>query len=224
MAGWSQAELESAWIRNGGPRSTAALAAAIAAAESKRGAEPYGDRGLGGVGFTSFGPWQIHTPAHPQYDPHRLVTDLNYSAKAAVEVSNGGRNFEPWTTFKTGAYRQYYGKSGQSGLLGEIGKVIGGLPIFPGGGGPITEKAAEAGGKNAEGAQHVGETVYHAGESTAKLTGNILKWIEEPLTPIKFLGGAVVLYIGIRTLTGGTSASRETSRAARTARELIPRP
>lgn len=212
MAGWSSQELERAWIRNGGPRSTAALAAAIAGAESSFGANPYGDKE--GGRYTSFGPWQVHVTAHPQYDPHTLVTNLDYSAKAAIAISEGGKNFQPWTTFKTGAYKQFYGKSGQSGGLGLPGE--GAFKALGSGAASVVEAPVEA-----------VKTTFEAGEKAGELASsvggvfNIIKgWIGEPLTPIKFIGGAVVLYIGVRTLTGGTTASREGSRAAKYAKEI----
>lgn len=112
---YSKQQLEAAWIRNGGNPSAASMAAAIAGAESNFGASPYGDQGLGGSGYTSFGPWQVHTPAHPQYSPQLLVSNLDYSTKAAIAISNNGRDWEPWSTYKNGAYRSFLGGGGGGG-------------------------------------------------------------------------------------------------------------
>lgn len=78
------------------------VAAAVAMAES--GGNPFavGDEG------TSFGLWQIHTPAHPEFEASRLL-DASYNAHAALLISQSGADWTPWTTFRTGAYKQYMG-------------------------------------------------------------------------------------------------------------------
>jgi len=78
----------------------ARIAAAIAMAESGGNATAVGDEG------TSFGLWQVNQPAHPEYDAS-LLLDPEYNARAAFSISQGGVDFEPWTTFRTGAYRRY---------------------------------------------------------------------------------------------------------------------
>lgn len=47
---------------------------------------------------TSFGLWQVHVPAHPEYDPQSLL-DPNYNAKAALAISSGGTVWKWWSTF-----------------------------------------------------------------------------------------------------------------------------
>lgn len=78
-----------------------ALAAAVAMAESGGNSAAVGDGG------TSFGLWQIHTPAHPQFDAGRLLEPA-YNAGAAWQISRGGTDWTPWTTFTSGAYRRFY--------------------------------------------------------------------------------------------------------------------
>jgi peptidoglycan hydrolase-like protein with peptidoglycan-binding domain len=77
-----------------------ALAAAVAMAES--GGNPYAV----GDGGTSFGLWQIHMPAHPEFDASKLL-EPNYNAHAALLISKSGTDWTPWTTYKTGAYKAY---------------------------------------------------------------------------------------------------------------------
>jgi hypothetical protein len=38
--------------------------------------------------------------------------DALTNAKVAYKMSNGGRNWAPWSTYKSGAYQRYYGGSG----------------------------------------------------------------------------------------------------------------
>ncbi len=75
-------------------------AAAVAMAESGGQALSVGDFG------TSFGLWQIHTPAHPEYSAAQLM-DPTANARAALAISKNGADWSPWTTFRTGAYRKY---------------------------------------------------------------------------------------------------------------------
>lgn len=82
------------------------LAAAIALAES------------GGVVHAirrsarenSVGLWQINTLVQP-YSVANMRDPLK-NARAAFEISKGGTNWRPWTTFTNGRYRQY-----QTGIL-----------------------------------------------------------------------------------------------------------
>jgi hypothetical protein len=77
------------------------LAAAVAMAESGGNSQAIGDNG------NSFGLWQINIPSHPQYDGQSLL-DPNANADAAFAISRGGQNWQPWTTYRTGAYKQFY--------------------------------------------------------------------------------------------------------------------
>jgi lysozyme-like protein len=91
-------------------------AAAVAMAESGGNPCAQGDpRGSfdcsGPNGYsTSFGLWQIHVPAHREYDPTSLL-DPNYNAQAALAISNGGTYWHPWSTYTTSnpliSYRRY---------------------------------------------------------------------------------------------------------------------
>lgn len=84
------------------------MAAAIALAES------LGDEHAIGDNSSSFGLWQIHVPAHPEYSRDELM-DPEKNAVAAYRISGGGRSWDAWSTFdpsprhphNTGAYRKY---------------------------------------------------------------------------------------------------------------------
>ena len=51
----------------------------------------------------SFGPWQIHLPAHPDIT-RSCAMELNCSTAAAFKISNGGTNFNPWSAYTSGAH------------------------------------------------------------------------------------------------------------------------
>jgi hypothetical protein len=98
------------------------LAAAVAMAESCGNPCAQGDPNIGGTpcnegdpahscaepngAATSFGLWQVHVTAHPEYDPARLL-DAAYNARAAYAISHGGADWTPWSTYTNGAYAKY---------------------------------------------------------------------------------------------------------------------
>lgn len=110
-------QLEELWIEAKGPANDAAVAAAVARAES--GGDPtqvdntaYPDRpyyhapGKGALPEYSVGLWQINVLAHPSYSPTDLLNP-RINAAAAVAISNSGADFGRWTTYTDGAYKAY---------------------------------------------------------------------------------------------------------------------
>ena len=86
--------LEALWEAAGGSHAEAFMAAEIAKAES-------GGRQYAYSPTNDYGYWQIngvHGPAQATFNPMG-------NAKAAIAISSNGRNWRPWTTYVTGAYR-----------------------------------------------------------------------------------------------------------------------
>jgi hypothetical protein len=86
--------LEALWKAAGGAPGSAFIAAEIAMAESS-------GRQYAHSPTNDFGYWQInggHGPAMATYNPIG-------NARAAIAISSNGRNWRPWTTYVTGAYR-----------------------------------------------------------------------------------------------------------------------
>jgi hypothetical protein len=52
------------------------------------------------VNGVNLGPWQINVRAHPWVNARRLLTDWRYSARVAYRISNGGRDWSAWTTWR----------------------------------------------------------------------------------------------------------------------------
>lgn len=50
--------------------------------------------------------FQINVQAHPRYRGSRIY-DPHTCARAAYEISDGGRNWGPWTTYTSGRYRRH---------------------------------------------------------------------------------------------------------------------
>lgn len=44
------------------------------------------------------GPWQISVTAHPWVDARRLTSSWLYSARVAYRISDGGRDWNAWST------------------------------------------------------------------------------------------------------------------------------
>lgn len=118
MSQYDYNQLQQLWIQAGGSPSSAPTAAAIALAES------------GGTSTAlnstapdySVGLWQVnyygdlYGPRSAAYgSPIQLANDPLAQARAAVSISGNGADFSPWTTYTSGAYRQYLtGASGGS--------------------------------------------------------------------------------------------------------------
>jgi hypothetical protein len=98
-ARYSKAQLEAIWIKAGGSRAAAPLAAAVALAES--GGSPDATH-VNSDGSIDRGLWQVNSVHGAQ-----STTDPMANARAAVNISSGGQNWHPWVTFNTGAYRKY---------------------------------------------------------------------------------------------------------------------
>jgi len=88
--------LEALWKSVGGSPGTAFMAAEIARAES--GGQQYATDNDGN-GTVDRGYWQVNSihGALSTYDPAG-------NARAAVELSDDGRDWSPWVTFQTSAY------------------------------------------------------------------------------------------------------------------------
>ncbi len=96
------------------------MAYAIAMAESSGNAKAH--NGNSNTGDNSYGLFQINMLG--AMGPERLkqyglssnsaLFDPLTNAKVAYKMSNGGKNWGPWSTYGNGAYKKYYGGSGAS--------------------------------------------------------------------------------------------------------------
>jgi hypothetical protein len=86
--------LEMLWDTNGGNPQAAYLAAEIAMAESD--GNQYAVSPTDDIGY-----WQIN---YPSWGPGLATTNPDGNARAAIEISANGTNWEPWTTYREGLY------------------------------------------------------------------------------------------------------------------------
>jgi len=143
-----------------------------------------------GVTEYSVGLTQVNMDAHHQYSKTYLLDPLN-NLKAAFQISGGGKNFGPWTTYTKGTYRQFY-KEAQAAM------AVSALPTKNG----IT-------------------TVGVSGSSGSSGPGGIAGWIDEGLTSaatsilgaipwvpiVEVIIGLILILVGIVLLSGFNPAS-----------------
>jgi hypothetical protein len=102
---YTYAQLEGLWINAGGPKAVAAVAAAIALAESDGCSTALNPTDNGGT-QSSFGLWQISNGTHNPSAANIYNGAVN--AKLAVAKYKGaGNKFTPWGTYASGAYKQF---------------------------------------------------------------------------------------------------------------------
>jgi hypothetical protein len=100
------------WMRAGGSRDAAAIAAAVALAES-RGVDTVSPPNSNGT--VDRGYWQINSV-------HGAMSSLDpmTNAKAAISISSNGRNWNPWTEYRNGDYKKYLGTGPNTGSTGSV--------------------------------------------------------------------------------------------------------
>jgi hypothetical protein len=212
---YGKRELEELWVKFGGPKAQAQVAAAIALAESKgvpTARNPEGPEHAEGL-------WQIKgqvvsgNPLNPEV-----------SAANAVAKWKAAKGFTPWTTFTGGEYKKYLDSESSSTLAskgeGALNTVIGGL--FGGGGelgAEAVEKVAEPGVEAAGGFVKTEEDLV----KSLGAGGAFFETITEPSTWLRIaegIGGIVLFMVGLKTLTKGTAAAGATNVAIQQGRSV----
>jgi hypothetical protein len=196
---YGKSELEALWVKAGGPKAEAKVAAAIALAESggnPTARNPEGPEHAEGL-------WQIkgQDVAGNPFNPE-------VSAANAVAKWKAAKGFTPWTTFTEGAYKQYLGAEGSSDPSGTILA------------GPLTSlfEGAEAGAKAAGGSLKIPNPFEEI--NTA---GKFFEAITKPSTWLRIaegIGGIVLFMTGLKTLTRGTPAAGATNIAIQQTRSV----
>ncbi|MGZ6854332.1 MAG: transglycosylase SLT domain-containing protein [Mycobacteriaceae bacterium] len=102
----SNQQIATLWVQEGGSPAAARMAAAIAKAESS-GNPSATNRNTNGT--VDRGLFQVNSIHGGQ-----STYDLRRNVRAAIAISNNGRNWSPWTTYKTGAYKHYFKGAGSA--------------------------------------------------------------------------------------------------------------
>lgn len=132
------------------------MAYAIAMAESGGSAKAY--NGNANTGDKSYGLFQINMLG--AMGPERLrqyglasnnsLFDPLTNAKVAYKMSHGGTSWGPWSTYGSGAYKQYYGGTFNPDTGGAAGGVAGSSGSSSSGGSSAPAKVAMSPGETAE--------------------------------------------------------------------------
>lgn len=179
----SQAQLARLWIQAGGDPAQAGTASAVAMAESSGSTSATNHNT---DGSTDLGPWQINNKAHPQYNQQQLLSNPLYNAKAAVAIASNGKDWGPWVTFKTGAYKKFLsGFRGPSRASVKVGAIN-------------PADAAAAAKMEDEG------ITTQAGGLLGGLSGlgQTLELLADPIRIGKIVLGGVLLIVALDRLTG----------------------
>lgn len=160
MPAYTGAQLQSLWVQNGGKPAAAPLAAAIALAESS--GDP-NSTNHNTNGSTDRGLWQINS-VHGAQSTYNIPANV----RAAIAISGNGSNFGPWTTYTSGAYKQYLSGAARAALPNGA-STPSALPASPGQ--AVTTSTLDNG-------------AYQAARR-ASIAGNFLKSAEtsDPYTP-----------------------------------------
>lgn len=121
-------------------------------------------------GSVDSGIWQInsvHRQAHPDWTVEWLK-DPQHNSEAMAVVSNNGTNWQPWTTFRNGAYRRYMPEAEQA-----VDNVTG-----TGGPGAVVDAASSIATDPLGAIKDVAGALGSLGETV----GNFLTFITDPDT------------------------------------------
>jgi hypothetical protein len=127
MTVYNYSELEGLWINAGGPKAVAAIAAAVALAESGGNTAALNKTDNGGT-QTSVGIWQVSNGTHSY--PSAWTSASGNAAEAVAKYQGAGNSFAPWGTFTSGAYKGFLSPSTSPNLS------------VPGGGGTSSSTSA----------------------------------------------------------------------------------
>ena len=131
-------QLEQLWEQAGGSAPLAPKMAAIAEAESGGRTDALNNNPS--TGDYSVGPWQInyfgalYAPRAARYGtPQQLIANPVLDAKAAVDLAgNDGSGLSNWTTYTSGAYKNYFpGGPGAATAASSSGGGGGGFSLNP---------------------------------------------------------------------------------------------
>ncbi len=167
MATLSPSQIYTLLLQGGFTPDDARMMTAIAQAESAANPGAVGDVGLQtatwgpSVGLFQIRTLKSETGTGSDRDIQRLMNNPAEQVKAARNISNGGRNLRPWSTYTNGAYRKFLDEPLQAGVpvpstsgsgVGPFGAGAGNGFGMGVGAGPYGAGAATAFGMGANGA------------------------------------------------------------------------
>lgn len=191
------------------------MAVAIAMAESGGDPAAIGDVDRPHKGCRSYGLWQINVCPQgtsggnnrgiPWRENPQSLLDPAVNARAAFEMSGGGNNYKPWTTWTSGAANR---------LLGTVSDALAaaGGPVEPGG--TVGTAGGVSGGLS-------GPSVDLGGLVSL---GTMLTDPKTWLRVVMFIGGGVLTVAGVLTLARDSTVVDAVQGAAGAAVKAAPKP
>lgn len=161
-------------------------------------------------GTVDAGYWQINQ-IHWGGLQESAVKDLNVNATLAYRVSDGGKNFRPWTDYKNGKYRSHI-SSAQSAV-----KSLG-------------TESVQTGLEDVAGAEVAGDVVDAAGDALGKIGATFRAiydgfaafagWVGDPhnwTRVAQVVGGGAILVVGSAMVLSQTSTGDKLVKGAKKA-------
>lgn len=126
----SQSDLYNAALAQGLPESAAKTAAAVGMAESGGNLNAHNTNAA--TGDDSYGAWQINMlgalgPARRAQlglKSNDELFDLTTNARAMRMISSSGSNFEPWSAYKSGTYKQFLSAEDDRNWVEKAGDAV----------------------------------------------------------------------------------------------------
>lgn len=192
MAAYTIEELKGA-VHNVAPNvSNAAIALAVAISLTENPSmDPTVNSPPNRDGSIDRGPFQINSKAHPEVSD-ACAHSLPCAAREAFRISSGFKNFHPWTTYTSGAYRKNWARAVKA-VPGAASDSTQGAGVLGTGVGPDLAPGAADAAANAIG-------------GALSIPGKFYDLITSPQTWIRLVemvGGIALLLMGLKALTGG---------------------
>lgn len=136
MARLTAGQIYTAARQAGFSAASAVVATAVALAESGGDPAAIGDQSLANSTWgPSIGLWQVRTLKAATgtggiRDISALTGDVAAQARAALSISGGGSDWNPWSVYTSGAYRQFLGQAStaSNGAAEGIPATVAGIP------------------------------------------------------------------------------------------------
>jgi hypothetical protein len=163
----------------------AVVATAVALAESGGKTTAHCLDCFPGVKEDSRGLWQVNVDAHPDMASWNLY-DPATNAKAAYQISSGGKSFGAWSTYTSGAYRSHLAAAGGAA----------GSPTLTG---PVQKTGGDTSSAGGGVASTVGNVLSDPfGTLFGSLTSGVTKDVYRiAVSAVLVLGGAALVVVGL---------------------------
>lgn len=189
---FSNKEIAQIAVNNGFPgNNRQALITCVCIARAESGGNPDAINRANSNGTIDRGLWQINS-VHDAKMAGADRFDPNVNAKLMIEISSGGTNWQPWSTYNNGMYKQF---------LTEVTNDLGGGAINP----------------NSQ--AFLGSGLASGATNALDATGDFFEWLVEPRTWARVglvLLGSALIFMGIIAMLKESNTIKQATSAALT--------